>query len=89
MGYVYPSISVLINELGNFKIENCRRSRRLNKNSKFELPSFNIDAARRAFNYRAPMLLNEAFDVLNVDISEQIPLNRFKLLLRSYYDEKI
>ena len=61
-------------DIVNLKPSTCRRSSRLNRTAKFELPSFNIDAARRSFDYHAPLVLNEACEVLNIDISE--PMER-------------
>ncbi len=75
------------NPFGNLAISECRRSKRLNDMPKFVLPSIRTDAARRAFDYRAPMLLNEACENLNIDcFSSPISYVKFKSQLKQFYD---
>ena len=72
--------------IGSLAMEEARRSRRLNGVVNFKLPSFSTDASRRAFSYRAPMLLNNACQSLSLDCQSPIHLKNFKSLLRSLYD---
>ena len=74
------------NPIGQFTISKCRRSHRINRMPKFDLPPLTTVTAKRAFTYRGPLLLNEACEVLNVDCTLLISYLKFKTLLKKLYD---
>ncbi len=74
------------NTIGNFTLNECRRSARLNQMPKFVLPPFKTDIAKRAFSYRAPFLLNDICEKCNIDCSIPISYSKFKQLVNIFYD---
>ena len=69
------------------ELSNTRTSNRLSNVPKFKILSYKTDsnAARRAFSYRAPVLLNDICGIFKIDCNSPISYDKFKCLLKYYY----